>query len=379
MGNCAAGDSVVYIGTVTSRESRGIYVCRFDATTGALHMVGLAAEIPNPTFLAVHPNGRFLYSVSELRDGGERRDGAVNAFSIGPGTGSLAFLGRQSCQGIGPCHVAVDATGRWVLVANYVSGSVAVLPVREDGSLGEATDVVQHFGSGVNPERQRGPHAHSVTISPDNRFALVADLGLDRIMVYRLDATSGRLLPNDPPWASVEPGSGPRHLAFHPGRPFVYAINEMSSTITAFRWDPSRGALLKLQCISTLPAGFKGSNYAADIHVAPSGAFLYGSNRGHDSLAIFSISGESGTLEPAGHQVTLGRWPRNFAIHPSGRWLVVANAGVNEGREPTSGPQGPTEESVVVMSADPATGRLSPAGRAVSLSVPVCVRFVSAS
>jgi len=376
MPNADATHSLVYVGTVTSRESKGIYLCRFDAVSGELKMLGLAAKLPYPTFLAIHPSGRFLYSVSEARDGGERRNGAVNAFAIEPATGELTFLNRQSSEGVGPCHVTLDRTGRRALVANYVSGSAAVLPVMDDGTLGEASDVVEHRGSSVNAERQKGPHAHSVTVSPDNRFALVADLGLDRIMIYRLDVESGRLRPNNPPWAAVAPGAGPRHLTFHPTLPYVYVINELASTIAGFLWDGSTGELREIQTLSTLPAGFRGANYGADTHVAPSGRFLYGSNRGHDSIAVFRVGQTDGRLTPVGHAPTPGKWPRNFAVHPSGRWLLTANAGEGEGAGSRRKRVDSNDESVAVFRLDQETGLLAPGHTAVGLSVPVCVEFV---
>ena len=363
MMNAHAGEFFVYVGTYTARGSRGMYLCRFDAATGKLGAADLAAELPNPTFLAIHPQGRFLYSVSEVRDAGGRHGGGVSAFAIAPGTGRLTLLNRQPSRGAGPCHISVEATGRCALVANYASGSVAMLPIRNDGRLGEATDAVQHQGSSVHPERQAGPHAHSITPSPDNRFGLAADLGLDRVMIYRLDLSAGRLRPNDPSSAAVKPGAGPRHLAFHPDRPLVYLINELANTVIAFNWDASRGALREMQTISTLPSDFRGASYCADVHAAPSGRFLYGSNRGHDSIAIFRIDEPQGTLSLVGHQPTLGKWPRNFAIDPSGAWLLVANQ---------------ESDSIVVFRIDPTAGRLSPTGYAAAVSMPVCLQLLPA-
>ncbi len=376
MADARTGKFLVYIGTVTARDSKGIYLCRFDGASGELEMAGLAAELPNPTFLAIHPQGRFLYSVSEAREPDGRREGSVNAFAVNSKTGQLTFLNRHSSRGVGPCHVSVDHTGRCVLVANYVSGSAAILPIRGDGRVGEATDVVQHKGSSVHSERQKGPHAHSITVSPDNRFALVADLGLDRIMIYRLDVAAGRLRPNDPPSAAVKPGAGPRHIAFHPNRPLVYVINEIANTMGVFNWSPPTGAMQEAQTLPTLPPDFRGTSYTADVHAAPSGRFLYGSNRGHDSIAIFRIAEPDGTLSTVGYQPTLGRWPRNFAIDPSGTWLLAANAGQAEGRPPPAGQLDAKNESIVVFRIDSTTGRLSPTGCAVAASVPVCVKML---
>jgi 6-phosphogluconolactonase (cycloisomerase 2 family) len=354
--NAAAAQFLMYVGTYTGKGSKGIYLYRFDAASGELQAVGVAAELGNPTFLAIHPQRRFLYAV------GEARGGSVNAFAITPKTGELTFLNRQSSRGAGPCHVSVDRTGRFVLVANYLSASVAILPIRDDGSVGEATDMVQHPGPISDRQQPGSPHAHSITLSPDNRFALVADLGLDRVIVYRLDLAAGRLLPNDPPWAALKTGAGPRHLDFHPTRPFVYVINELDSTMTAFVWNAPTGALQALQTASTLPADFRGNNTCADVHVSPSGRFLYGSNRGHDSIAIFAVNESDGAFSLIGHEPTQGKCPRNFAIDPTRAWLLAANQ---------------DSDSIVVFRIDPVTGRLSPTGQAAAVSMPVCLKFLA--
>ncbi len=351
-----AAQFLMYVGTYTGKGSKGIHLYRFDAANGGLQALGLAAELGNPTFLAIHPQKRHLYAV------GEARGGSVNAFAIAPGTGELTFLNRQSSRGAGPCHVSVDRTGRFALVANYSSGSVAILPIQEDGQVGEATDWVQHPGPISNLQQPGSPHAHSITLSPDNRFALVADLGLDRVYVYRLDLAAGRLPPNDPPWAALKPGAGPRHLAFHPTGPFVYVINELDSTMTAFAWDAPRGWLQPLQTASTLPPDFQGKNTCADVHLSPSGRFLYGSNRGHDSIAVFAVSESDATFSMIGHEPTQGKCPRNFAIDPTGAWLLAANQ---------------DSDSIVVFRMDPATGRLSPTGQAATVSMPVCLKFLA--
>ena len=348
---------LLYAGTCHPRGAKGIYLYRFDATSGRLEALGLAAETRNPIFLAIHPGGRFLYAT------GETPAPSVNAFGITPETGGLTFLNRQPSHGRTPCYLSVDRSGRFALVANYTSATVAVFPIRDDGRLGEAGDVVQHHGSGHDPKRQEGPHTHSVILSPDNRFALVADLGADRVVVYRLDAATGRLQPNDPPWAALKPGAGPRHLAFHPNGRFLYAINELDNTMTALAWDASRGALQPLQSASTLPADFAGVSYCADVRAAPSGRFLYGSNRGHDSIAIFAIDGSAGALSIVGHQPTLGKFPRSFSIDPTGAWLVVGNQ---------------ESDSIVVFRIDPATGRLSPTAQTAAVSMPACLEFLPA-
>lgn len=353
----AAREHLVYVGTYNGPESKGIYAWRFDDSTGALTALGLAAESSQPSFLARHPNGRFLYSVNE--SGG--REGKVSAFAIDRATGRLTLVNAVSSRGAGPCHLTIDRAGRNVLVANYGSGSVAVLPVSADGRLGEATAFVQHEGSSVNAQRQKGPHAHGVYLSKDERFALCADLGLDKVLVYRFDSSKGTLVPNDPPSAAVAPGSGPRHFAFDPGGKFGWAINEMGNTITGFEWDGARGVLREIETLKTLPADFAGESYTAEIFVHPSGRFLYGSNRGHDSLAVFTVSPGTGRLSLLQHVPTEGSWPRGFGIDPAGKWLLAANQKGN---------------NVVLFRIDPKTGRLAPTGSSLRVGSPVCIVFV---
>ena len=352
-----AAEFFVYLGTYTGPLSKGIYVCRFDTRTGKLSAPELAAETTNPSFLAITPDGRYLYAVSEAG-----RAGAVSAFARDPQSGSLKLLNTVASEGSGPCFVSIDKTSRYVLVANYNSGSIAALPIQADGSLAKASAVVQHTGSSVNPKRQQGPHAHSINPSPDNRFAVAADLGLDKLLIYRFDPAKGSLAPNDPPFTQVNPGAGPRHFAFHPRGRFAYVISEMQSTVTAFAWDGSRGALKELQTITTLPKDFSGENSTAEVQVHPSGRFLYGSNRGHDSIAVFAIDSGKGTLTPVEHVSTQGRVPRNFAIDPTGEFLIAANQRTN---------------NVVVFRIDQKTGRLTPAGSTVETGSPVCVKFVA--
>lgn len=352
----------VYIGTYTAGTSKGIYHSRLDGA-GRLTPPELAAETKNPTFLAVHPNGRFLYAVAETSDFAGKRTGAVSAFRIEPQTGALTLLNQQPSGGAGPCHLIVDKTGRCVLVANYGGGSVAALPIQSDGSLAKASAFIQHTGSSVNPKRQNAPHAHFISPDPANRFALAADLGADKVFVYRFDARNGSLIPNDPPAASVKPGAGPRQLAFHPRGRFAYVINELDSTITAFAYDAKRGALEELHTVPTLPDRFDGNSTCAEIEVHPSGKFLYGSNRGHDSIAIFAIDPKSGRLTSAGHQSTQGRTPRHFGIDPAGKWLLAGNQG---------------SDNIVVFSIDPKSGALKPTGQTVEVGSPVCVVFVPA-
>ncbi len=351
----------VYIGTYTRGESRGIYRSVLCAAHGTLSEPELAAETANPSFLAIHPNRRFLYAVGEAGLFEGRPEGGIVAFAIDPNSGMLTRLNAQSSQGRGPCHLVVDGAGRNVLVANYGGGSAAVLPIDPDGRLRPATAFVQHEGSGVDPRRQSAPHAHSVNLDAANRFAFVADLGLDQVLVYRLSSEAGTLEPHAPPFAKVAPGAGPRHFAFHPSGRFAYVINELDCTITAFAYDAEKGRLDTLHSVTTLPADFDGNNTTAEIVVHPSGAFLYGSNRGHDSLAGFRIDRETGRLTPIGHTPTGGETPRNFAIDPLGRFVLVQNQ---------------ASDSVVVFRIDPDTGALEPTGSRIAVPSPVCIRML---
>ena len=357
-----AAQSLVYFGTYTGAKSKGVYVSKFDPATGTLTAPELAAEIKNPTFLAVAPGGNSLYTVSEVDQVGGQPAGAVKAFALDSKTGKLTPLNQQLSGSGGPCHVSVDATGKCLFVANYGGGSVAAFPIHPDGSLGEATTNLQHTGSGVNKERQAGPHAHSIYPSPENRFTLDCDLGLDKIFINRLDAPVAGLTPNDPPSAALAPGSGPRHLAFSADGRFLYVINELSNTITVFSYAPANAALAEVQTVSTLPAEFAGTSTTAEIALHPNGKFLYGSNRGHDSIAVFAVDQKSGKLTPVEHTSTQGRKPRHFAIDPTGRWLLAENQ---------------ASDSVVVFAIEADTGKLKPSGQTVSIGAPVCSVFVS--
>jgi len=359
----AAGTVRVYVGTYTGKASKGIYLSRLNLATGELQPPEVAAEGKNPSFLALHPSRPLLYAIGEIGDFGGKKTGAVSAFSVEPQSGRLTLLNQQSSGGAGPCHLVVDRTGRCVLVANYSGGSVACLPIQDDGRLGEATSFVQHQGSSVNPKRQAGPHAHSINLDAANRFAFVADLGLDKVLIYRFDAGRGLLTPNAPPSVSLEPGAGPRHFAFHPSGRYAYVINELHSTVTAFGYNAQRGTLEPLQTISTLPEGFSGSNTTAEVQVHPSGRFLYGSNRGHHSIAAFAIDQQTGKLRPLGHESTQGKTPRNFGIDPTGAYLLAANQDT---------------DNVVVFRIDATTGALCPAGHSIPVPTPVCVKMVQA-
>ena len=351
-----------YFGTYTNGgKSKGIYCYRLDLASGKLTEAGVTEGIKNPSFLAIHPTGKYLYAVSEVNDAGGKPGGAVSSFALDRTTGQLTPLNHQSSEGAGPCHVSIDKTGRCALVANYTGGSVASLPIKADGSLEKAASAIQHSGSGADPRRQAGPHAHSINVSPDNRFAFAADLGLDKVLIYKLDPAKGTLASNDPAFGTTPAGGGPRHFAFHPGGRFAYVCNEMKSSVTAFAYDAKTGALSEIQTITTLPEPVSG-NSTAEIQVHPSGKFLYCSNRGHDSLAIFSIDEKTGQLTAAGHQKTLGRTPRNFGIDPTGQYIVACNQ---------------ASDNVAVFKVDPTTGKLTPTGDLVSIPAAVCVKFLA--
>lgn len=365
----AQGKYFVYVGTYTQDEgkptaSKGIYVYRYDAATQEVTPLGLAAETTNPSFVALHPNGRFLYAVNELGNYKGPNSGGVSAFSIDRATGKLTFLNEVASRGADPCYITVDGTGKWVLVANYTGGSVAVFPVQEDGKLGEASTFIQHTGHGPDPKRQEAPHAHSIDLSPDNRFAHVDDLGLDQVLTYKFDSAKGSLTPGDPPSAKPEvAASGPRHFVLRPDGKFAYVVSEMKGTVTVFSNDASTGTLRPIQTVSTLPKDFKGDIEDAEIEIHPSGKFLYASNRGDgNSIAVFAIDPAKGTLTPIEITPTQGKTPRSFAIDPTGTLLFAANQQSN---------------NVVIFHIDPATGKLTPTGKVLDVASPVCVKFLA--
>jgi 6-phosphogluconolactonase len=355
----AAGGRLVWIGTYTGPQSQGIYAFRFDDETGALSPMGLAAETPSPSFLALHPNGKVLYAVNETHDG-PGNSGMVTAFAIDPASGRLTKINEQPSRGADPCHLAVDATGQYLVVANYTGGNFVVFPLAEDGRLAAASSILANRGSGPNHERQDGPHAHDVVFDAANRFLIAVDLGLDQLFVYRFDPAAGTFTFGNPASVRVPPGAGPRHFAFHPDRRHAYSINELDSTVTALEWDPSAGRLTADTSVSTLPAGFTGENSTAEVEVDPRGRFLYGSNRGHDSIAVFRINPASGALTLIAHTLTRGKEPRHFTLDPSGRWLVAGNQNSN---------------TLAVFRVDQTAGTLSPAGDLVSVGSPVCILF----
>ncbi len=360
----AKGHYIAYVGTYTAKTtSKGIYSYRFDAEQGQLTSMGVAAESADPSFLAVDPNGKYLYAVNEIGNFNGGAGGAVSAFAIDTKTGALKLLNQVPTRGAGPCHISLDKTGAFVLVANYDGGSIASFPVHDDGTLSTAAGFVQHSGSGPNKERQEGPHAHWIGTSPDNRFALAADLGLDQVIVYGFDAGKGIFTPLLSGFRKVKPGAGPRHLALSPNGKFVYVLNEMESSVTVFSYQAKNASLYSLETISTLPKDFSGQNTTAEIAVLPSGKFLYTSNRGHDSVAIFAIDEKKGTLKSLGQVLTGGKTPRHFAIDPTGRYLLAENQDSN---------------NIVVFHIDPATGGLTPTGQTIDVPSPVCLVFVSA-
>ncbi|HTX71963.1 MAG TPA: lactonase family protein [Rectinemataceae bacterium] len=362
---------LVFVGTYTDRilfgsghvlqgKGEGIYVYRFDEVRGTLRLVGTNPGITNPSYLAVHPSRRFLYAVNELKEYEGKATGTVSAFALEGDEGGLRVVNKQLTHGTDPCHVVVDDTGAYAFVSNFMSGSVCVLPVRPDGSLGEASDFIQHQGSSIDPLRQKGPHAHAVTLDAANRFAFVPDLGLDKLLAYRFDRRRGMLEPNCVPWIKMKPGAGPRQVVFHPGGTRAYVVNELDSTVSAFGYDAAGGTFEYIETVSTLPTDYSGPSSCAEIQVSPSGRQVYASNRGHDSIAIFQVDAESGALRPSGHESTQGRTPRSFGIDPTGRFLLAANQ---------------DSDSVIVFRVDSAEGGLEPTGQIVSVPTPVCVKF----
>ena len=357
------GTYLFYVGTYTEEgsKSKGIYAFRFNAATSEITPLGLAAETTNPSFVALHPNGRFLYAVNEVGNYKGPNSGGVSAFSVDRATGKLTFLNELPSRGADPCYITVDQTGKYVLVANYTGGSVAVFPVLADGKLGEASAFVQHTGHGTNPARQEGPHAHSIDLSADNRFAMVDDLGLDELDVYKFDASKGLLTPNSPPFAKLDAGAGPRHFVLRPDGKFAYVVTEMGHTVTVFSNDAANGKLQPLQTISTLPKNFTGRNDDAEIRVHPTGKFLYASNRGEDSIVVYAIDKSKGTLTQVGSVPTGGKEPRSFEIDPTGALLFAANQ---------------KSDNIVVFRIDQKTGLLTPTGKVLEVSTPVCIKFM---
>jgi 6-phosphogluconolactonase len=364
-GQCRAEDSPsshawVFVGTYTRGASEGVYVLQLDLTTGSLKKKSVAVS-DNPSFLAIHPNGKYVYAANEISNYLGKSAGAISAFSFDRKTGRLSLLNQQSSGGAGPCHLVVDQTGKSVLAANYGGGSVCSLPVGADGKLRPAATFIQHTGSSVNSRRQKEPHAHSINLDPSNRFAVAVDLGIDQLLIYPFDADKGMLTAGVVSVARVAPGSGPRHFAFHPSGQFAYVINELLLNVTVFAFDSKTGALTGQQVISTLPPGTGKTGSTAEVQVHPSGRFLYGSNRGHDSIVAYSIDQQTGRLTHVENESTGGRTPRNFGIDPTGRYLLAANQSTS---------------NIVVFRIDQKTGELSPAGHEIEIPSPVCVKMM---
>jgi len=355
---------LMYVGTYTGGKSQGIYAFRFDSDSGKLASLGLVAEIKSPSFLAVHPSGKYLYSVSEIDNFDGKKTGGVAALAIDKATGKLTKLNESPSGSGGPCHLTVDKSGKSVLVANYGGGTVAAIAIGDDGKLGKMTADIKHKGSSVNQARQKEPHGHSINLDAANKFAVAADLGLDQLLVYRFDAAKGTLTPNEPPFTKMKPGAGPRHFSFHPSGKFAYAINELDCTMTALSYDAEKGTLTPLQTLSTLRPDEKHKSEwsTADVHVHPSGKFLYGSNRGHDTIVVYAIDADKGTLTYVENQSTRGKTPRNFAIDPSGKWLLAENQ---------------SSDTIAVFSINAESGKLKPAGDVVECPSPVCIQFVA--
>jgi len=353
-------DIMVYVGTYTFGASEGIYVYKLDQNSGELEFSSKATGIDNPSFLDVDPDKKFLYAVNEIGEFAGKKSGAVSSFSINRKTGELTFLNQQPSYGTSPCYISVDKTGKFVLVANYGGGNVVVLPIQSDGRLGEVTDIIQHEGSSINLQRQEAAHAHSVILDSTNQYAFAVDLGLDKIMIYKFDSEQGKLTPNEQPWTQVKGGSGPRHLAFHPSDKYAYVINELNSTLISFSYDKTKGTLTELETVTTIPDDFKDTNYCADVHVLPSGKFVYGSNRRHDSIVIFAIDEATGKLTYVDHEPTQGKNPRNFAIDPTGRFLFAANQ---------------DSDTIITFKIDKNTGKLLPTGKITKVPNPVCIKM----
>ena len=357
----SADKYLVYVGTYTGPKSKGIYGLRFDPGTGRLEQIGLVGEVESPSFLTLNPAQNYLYAISEISG---KTNGFVSSFSLDKKSGMLKFLNKVSTGGTVSCHLVVDKTNSMLLVANYGSGSVASFRVKPDGTLSESTAFDQHSGSSVDQRRQRGPHAHAVVLSADNHFVFVPELGLDEIFSYRIDPAQGTFTANDPPTVRLKPGSGPRHFAFHPNNKYAYSINEMGSSVTAFTYDAAQGRLQELQTMSTLPEGFNGVNNSAEIQLDKAGHFVYASNRGNDSITVFSVDSQKGTLTKVQVVPTEGKTPRNFSLDPTGQYLLAANQ---------------DSDTIVVFKVDKTSGRLTPSGQTLSVPSPVCIQFVPAA
>jgi len=356
----SADEHYMIVGTYTSGKSEGIYVYKFNSKTGEFNHVSTAKNVSNPSYLTVSPDEKFVYAVNE-NHAKEKFGGMVSSFSFNKKEGTLTPINQKPSEGNDPCYISVDKTGKWAVIANYSSGTASVLPVKKDGSLDSAVSFIQHEGSGVNSDRQEGPHAHSAVLSKDNNYAFICDLGLDKIMIYSFNNKTGKLTPASTPYVETEPGAGPRHFDFHPNNKFAYLIEELTGSISAYAYK-GNGQLDLIQNISALPPEYTGSVGSADIHVSPDGKFLYASNRGEsNTIAIFKINPQSGELMLAGHQSTMGKTPRNFNFDPSGNFLLVANQ---------------NSDDIIIFKRDKQTGLLSDTGKKIEVGNPVCIKWV---
>jgi 6-phosphogluconolactonase len=351
----AIGASPEYL-TFIGNFGSGIPEFRLDTATGKLNPLGSMASTKTPAWLAIAPSGQYVYAVNEQAD-------SISAFQVDAATGKLTALNQVPTKGKGPCHASVDHTGKALFVANYGSGSLESFQIQPDGKIGAPASFIQNEGSSANKQRQAGPHAHSANISPDNRFLVLADLGLDKLLVFKIDPATAKLTPNDPPFTSIKPGSGPRHLVFSPNARFAYVIDEMGNTIIGFSWDKRKGVLKEIQSVGTLPDGFTGENTTAEIYMSPDGKFLYGSNRGTGTIAVYAADANTGMLTKVQDAATGGTTIRSFGIDPTGQFVL---AGLQE------------KNSVVEFKRDKASGKLTLTGEKVDSDSPVCVRFLKA-
>ena len=358
--NNAYGKYIAYIGTYTSGKGEGIYIFELDAATGKLTQTGVS-KLENPSYLTVDSRCRYLYAVVESDEFEGKNGGAVCAFSINSKTGGLELLNCQPTKGVAPCHICTDSSGKYLFAANYGEGTITAFPIATDGSIEPHSSIIQHQGSGPNPDRQEKPHAHYVTLTPDEKHLCAVDLGIDRIMVYGFDMQNGCLIPDESLYVTLKPGSGPRHMEFHPNGKFAYLINELDSEIVVLGYSPSDSTFHKLQCISALPEGYTGISYGAAVHISPDGNFLYVSNRGHDSIGVFRVEKATGSLELVSHFPTHGKFPRDFALDPTGKFLFVANQ---------------NSDTIVQFEINCETGELERVGDIIEVPIPVCVKFV---
>jgi 6-phosphogluconolactonase len=352
---------LVFFGTYTGKGSDGIYAYRFNPVKGELNPVGLVAKTDNPSFITIDSAGRFLYAVNELDTFQNQPSGAVSVFAVNKESGSLTLLQQISSQGAAPAHLSIDKSGRYLMVANYNGGNAVVFPIQSDGKLGRHTAFIQDVGSGVNSERQAGPHAHFIQTTHDNRFIMIADLGIDKVIINRFDAETGSVTKTDSGYVKLNPGSGPRHIAFHQSGKFIYVVNELLSTVSVFSFDPETGVMQTKQILSTLPGNFHGNNTTAEITIDAKGKFLYVSNRGDNSIGLFAINANDGSLSSVGWFPSGGISPRHFEIDPTGQWLFAANQ---------------DSDNIILFRIDQATGRLTQTSQFVKLNSPVCIRFL---